>query len=654
MIQDNLLKSNFVGRDGFRWWIGQIAPSDVQDDQINGAGWGNRFKVRIMGYHPYSEAELPNDDLPWAGVLLPSTSGSGAANTGTNVKLRPGDVVVGFFLDGDNAQIPMILGAFGKTGSVPSTNFSSPFAPFTGYNDRIKPPNDTQKPDESNEQNSASQPQPPTIPPEIAKKIEAIIGEKVYYAWGGVGTQVQMANSCTNTEVDGIKAEINNLLSKIQNAYNTFLNIPSEIKRSVDKISAIANKFVGQMMNTLYNKLAKLLNEGLKLLYKIVSTQFGHLAGVAAQTAMIEPIRAIQKGLSCVAGKVLSALKGTVSDLLSQVINNITNFRSCAGNQFVGSFLNTIISDITNGLADAISGVSKILPGAFNVANFLRSTVDSIRGMGAIFDCNQDKGKCSDLISQYVIGKGPKDSGVDQLNDILSLMNISSSITSISNDFEKKYGKWDIFGSATKVLNSSSELGGCYTGPPTSCNGPTVNIFGGGGSGASATALLGSFTKYGQKTTSSIIGVQIDNPGSGYRYPPFVEFVDNCNQGYGAIGRAIINDAGEVTSIYIVSPGEFYPVDNVEPYTPIDTVVYDGGNNYEIGDTATDDLGNEYQLIIDNGTIIQAQPINTIQITDFPTITVKSKAGIGAVIVPVLGKIPPGQKEVKQVIDCIT
>jgi hypothetical protein len=83
-------------------------------------------------------------------------------------------------------------------------------------------------------------------------------------------------------------------------------------------------------------------------------------------------------------------------------------------------------------------------------------------------------------------------------------------------------------------------------------------------------------------------------------------------------------------------------------------VVYDGGNNYEIGDTATDDLGNEYQLIIDNGTIVQAQPINTIQITDFPTIAVKSKAGIGAVIVPVLGKIPPGQKEVKQVIDCIT
>ena len=26
MIDDSILKSNFIGRDGFRWWIGQIPP----------------------------------------------------------------------------------------------------------------------------------------------------------------------------------------------------------------------------------------------------------------------------------------------------------------------------------------------------------------------------------------------------------------------------------------------------------------------------------------------------------------------------------------------------------------------------------------------------------------------------------------------------
>ena len=61
MIENNILKSNFLGRDGFRWWVGQIAPEDAQGNQINGAGWGNRMKVRILGYHPDNEVELTND-----------------------------------------------------------------------------------------------------------------------------------------------------------------------------------------------------------------------------------------------------------------------------------------------------------------------------------------------------------------------------------------------------------------------------------------------------------------------------------------------------------------------------------------------------------------------------------------------------------------
>ena len=70
MLEESLFKTNFIGRDGFRWWIGQIAPQSCWQDQADGGGWGNRVKVRIMGYHPYSELELPNEDLPWAQVLL--------------------------------------------------------------------------------------------------------------------------------------------------------------------------------------------------------------------------------------------------------------------------------------------------------------------------------------------------------------------------------------------------------------------------------------------------------------------------------------------------------------------------------------------------------------------------------------------------------
>ncbi len=140
-MDESLLKSNFIGRDGFRWWVGQIPPEKFHGGQINGAGWGNRHKVRIMGYHPYNTVELPNEDLPWAQCLLPTTSGTGAANQSSSTKISPGDIVFGFFLDGDNGQIPVIMGCFGRTDQVPDIAESGPFEPFTGYTSKIKKPN---------------------------------------------------------------------------------------------------------------------------------------------------------------------------------------------------------------------------------------------------------------------------------------------------------------------------------------------------------------------------------------------------------------------------------------------------------------------------------------------------------------------------------
>ena len=57
MLEEAFLKTNFVGRDGFRWWIGQVAPVAAWKDQADGAGWGNRCKVRITV--SYTHLTLP-------------------------------------------------------------------------------------------------------------------------------------------------------------------------------------------------------------------------------------------------------------------------------------------------------------------------------------------------------------------------------------------------------------------------------------------------------------------------------------------------------------------------------------------------------------------------------------------------------------------
>ena len=217
MIEESLLKSNFLGRDGFRWWIGQIPPGDSLGAQNKGGGWGNRFKVRILGYHPYSKEDLADEDLPWAGCLLPATSGTGASNFAESVKYRPGDVVVGFFMDGDNAQIPMIMGAFGRTSQVPQQAASGAFIPFTGYTSNISAPEGTLDPDESNEQNSESQKSPRSLSEEQTARINSSRnGEKPEIpASKADGKVISPANACDDNFIDEVSNILENFLGGI-------------------------------------------------------------------------------------------------------------------------------------------------------------------------------------------------------------------------------------------------------------------------------------------------------------------------------------------------------------------------------------------------------------------------------------------------------
>ena len=382
MIDQSLLQSNFIGRDGFRWWIGQIPQVTAQGGQANGAGWGNRSKVRIMGYHPYSTVELKDEDLPWAQVLLPPTSGSGGANTAENTKLQQGDVVFGFFLDGDNGQNPVIMGVFGITKQVPSSDYSSPFVAFTGYTDNVPDPNGKVHNSQANEGNSEAQKSPRDVPPNTINKLNAtkeVKDEIPYYT--GVGQKIVFGNSCGDTTVKGMTTEVNNLLNKVSSGLSKVSNVAAEIKRSVEKITAVANNIVGQMFNSLFNKLVPLLQKGLNLLYKTVYAKvlaatrvpaIAHLAGVAAQTAMVPPVKKLEEAISCVAGKVISGLGKVVEKILKSVVDNVKNFVSCAGTQFSGALLNGVINKIVEGLSGPLAGVNKLLSliGGFNVANF--------------------------------------------------------------------------------------------------------------------------------------------------------------------------------------------------------------------------------------------------------------------------------------------
>ena len=144
MIETEVFQKSFVGRDGFIWWIGQIASDSFLENQPGSSarsiltpGYDYRYQVRIMGYHTADKSSLTDDQLPWATVVLPVTAGGGGGGNAATPSLEKGNFVYGFFLDGEDAQQPVIMGILGYNklmggmkGGIPPVGF----VPFLGFN----------------------------------------------------------------------------------------------------------------------------------------------------------------------------------------------------------------------------------------------------------------------------------------------------------------------------------------------------------------------------------------------------------------------------------------------------------------------------------------------------------------------------------------
>ena len=645
MIDDSLLKSNFVGKDGFRWWVGQIAPANVQGDQLapkkDSDSWGRRLKVRIMGYHPFSKADLSDEDLPWANIMIPSTSGTGGANFSKSVMLRPGDVVIGFFLDGETAQQPVIMGAFARTKEVPQDlpSDSLGFMAFTGYTDKIPPPSGTLKANESGSAEADAQESP------VTRKVEP--GEDKISASSTFGVTEVPADACADNFVGKVSASLDDLLSGVGEGTDFLSDVASVTK----EIQNLATGAVSTMTESLYTELIPTFQGGLQSLYDEVLELEGPLAAVEAQKAQVPKLASLQGNLNCLPGKVVDGLGKTIRGMIESALFEVVDTGTCITEQLVGSLLNGITNDISSALDEPLEGLKDIIPKGFKVQDLLRSSSSMFQSVGEVLDCNQSGGQCVGQIKKFSIGYGPSRSFdlKDTYDNVLKNMNIADTLGADSGPIARP-------DCASKTF----------------CGPPVVNFFGGDGVGGLGRVILGGIVDNTEglsdvtadlSRTASIIGVEITDPGSTYfSSPPVVSFEDPCRKGYGAIGRAIVDldpnstTYGQITGVDIISEGENYPsadtddVINSEetPVGVIGTKVTDGGQGY------VDAFADGYNLTIDDGKIISATPINNVRITEIPKIVVSSSTGVGALIKPIIGRLPlTPQGEVIQVIDCV-
>ena len=125
-MEGSLFNSGFLGSK-FLWWIGQVADDrtwrenqsakKIEDPKEDQPAWGYRYKVRIMGIHDQDESSIESDNLPWAQVMY-SVWGGGIAGSRQTPGIRQGMFVFGFFLDGQDQQVPIIMGILGANAKT--------------------------------------------------------------------------------------------------------------------------------------------------------------------------------------------------------------------------------------------------------------------------------------------------------------------------------------------------------------------------------------------------------------------------------------------------------------------------------------------------------------------------------------------------------
>ena len=107
---------HFPGLDGFFWWTGIV--EDRKDPLKIG-----RVRVRIFGSHTDDKKDIPSEELIWAQPVM-------AANV-YQISHTPkeGEVLFGFFMDGDYGQVPFYMGVIPNIPEIrypPDKGFADP------------------------------------------------------------------------------------------------------------------------------------------------------------------------------------------------------------------------------------------------------------------------------------------------------------------------------------------------------------------------------------------------------------------------------------------------------------------------------------------------------------------------------------------------
>ena len=564
MLDQSLIKTHFLGRDGFIWWIGQVvdqtkwagnlggSPTKTTEDQ---RGFGFRYKVRIMGYHTAAPTDLTDDDLPWASVMLPVTAGvSGGAISAPN--LRQGDFVQGYFLDGEDAQQPVIMGVIGYNQytavmkNIPDTGFK----PFSGYTTEDEVPRGALPTTQEEAKGVAED-------VDVSKTnnkevIETGVGQvgrddgatNEQYLNEKKSSTIASNSDCDKAPTGSIQREIKNMIAEVNRLQKTATdwetkvstkvdNIEKEIAKVKDNATKAITGDIKRITAELQKNSLKKVNDALSdTYYEVFPTELP-LVKQKAEEANSE--------LACAFKNIMKNLTGMVGNFLKQIMDRFINTPMCAVENFVGSLLGKISGLIDSAVSSVMAPIKALLAGMGIASSSLDDVMGFATDLLSFLSCDEDP-KCSD-VKEWNPVNGPE---ITATLDLFSIVSKAKEAASLVKDAVSGFANLgDAISDVAKNANFSDVFQDSCNVGPIFCGPPTVEFIGGGGSGATGNVIVSALT--------TVLGVDIITPGGGYIGPPRVKFWDSCDKGKGATGRAVIED-GKVTKVIMDDTGIDY------------------------------------------------------------------------------------------------
>jgi len=319
-------------------------------------------------------------------------------------------------------------------------------------------------------------------------------------------------------------------------------------------------------------------------------------------------------------------------------LGNILNVPLCAAEQFLGGLMAGLNNMIQTAIGPILAGLSAFTGKAMpSFQSLMTGAMSRINAAQKLFECTG--GNCPDSFD-FVINGGPDMKNVMKVNNILDkfhtlsgsgLPNLLDDIVGLS--FPNVAGIGSTVGSASGASPLEGLVGGCNV-SSKDCSPPRVVIFGGGGFGAAADAVVNEI--------GEVIGVNMSDIGMDYEEAPFVSIVDDCDIGRGATAEAVVENGG-VVNIIVTNPGSNYlfpeQVADTEGVDVIGEVVgvkvLSTGANYEDGDLIVSDSGQTLTPVIENGRIIGANGKIDQGLSEIPALSMQTNTGVGAEILPI-------------------